>query len=93
MMHGGEKGLVIKRFNEKGDRPGPYRQVSRRGVVVRRNYDDARLGRNGLELILDFEAAYTWHPDIDHRESHRIAAGIREKTERLMKQLRLQAGG
>src|SRR6516162_2171921 len=84
-------GLVVKRFNEKADCPCPYCHVAHRLVVVSRNYDNARLGRNGLEPLLDFEAAYTWHPDINHRESHRIAPGIREKTERLMKQLRLQA--
>jgi hypothetical protein len=57
-MHGGEKGLVVKRFIEIGDRPGPYRRVSHRVVVVPRHYDDARLGRNGLELFLDFEAGH-----------------------------------
>jgi len=58
-MHGGEKGLVVKRFNEIGDRPSLYRRVPHQVVVVRRTYDDARLGRNGLELLLDFEAAHT----------------------------------
>ncbi len=43
-MHGGEKGSVLKRFNEIGDRPGLYRRVPHRVVVVGRTYDDARLG-------------------------------------------------
>jgi hypothetical protein len=59
LMHGGEKGVVVKRFNEIGDRPSLYRRVPHQVVVVRRTYDDARLGRNGLELLLDFEAAHT----------------------------------
>jgi hypothetical protein len=59
LMHGGEKGVVVKRFNEIGDRPGLYRRVSHRVVVVRRIDDDARLGRNRLQLRLDFEAAHT----------------------------------
>jgi Plasmid pRiA4b ORF-3-like protein len=57
-IHGGEKGLVVKRFIEIGDRPGPYRRVSHQVVAVPRHYDDACLGRNGLELLLDFEAAH-----------------------------------
>ncbi len=44
LMHGGEKGLVVKRFNEIGDRPSLYRRVPHQIVVVRRTYDDARLG-------------------------------------------------
>src|SRR5258705_7544977 len=83
LMHGGEKGVVVKRFNEIGDRPGLYRRVSHRVVVVRRTYDDARLGRNGLELLLDFEAAHTRHEDIKDRESHSITDNVREKSERL----------
>ncbi len=59
LIHGGEKGLVVKRFNEIGDRPSLYRRVPHRVVVVRRTYDDARLGRNDLELLLDFEATHT----------------------------------
>src|SRR5258708_36954982 len=54
LMHGGEKGLVVQRFNEIGDRPSPYRRVPHQIVFGRRTYDDARLGRNGLELLLDF---------------------------------------
>src|SRR5258708_26305883 len=91
LMHGGEKGLVIKRFIEIGGGPGPYRRLSHQVVVVPRHDDDARLGRNGLEFLLDFEAAHNLHPDINDRESHRIADNVREKTERLTKQLRLQA--
>ena len=60
-MHGCEKGAVVKRFNEIGDRPGLYRRVPDRVVVVRRTYDDAGFRRNDLELLLDFEAAHTLH--------------------------------
>src|SRR5260221_10742047 len=48
------------------------------------------LRRNDLELLLDFEAAHTWHEDINDRESHSIADNVREKNERLTKQLCLQ---
>ena len=89
-MHCGKKGVVVKRFNEIGDRPGLYRRVPDRVVVVRRTYDDAGLRRNDLELLLDFEAAHTWHEDINNRESHSIADNVREKNERLTKQLCLQ---
>src|SRR6516165_9936537 len=92
-MHGSEEDLVVKRFNEKADCPCPDCLVSHRVVVVCCNDDDACPGRNGLEPLLDFKAACTWHPDINHRESHRIAPGVREKTEWLMEQLRLQADG
>jgi len=92
-MHSGEQALVVKGFNEKADSPGPYRRVSHPGVVVGCNDDDARIGRNRLERLLSCEAAYTWHPDINHRESHRMATGVREKFERLMKQLSLKADG
>jgi hypothetical protein len=57
-MHGGEKGVVVKRLNKIGDRPG---LLSPRFALSRgrsRTYDDARLGRNGLELRLDFDAAH-----------------------------------
>ncbi len=57
-MHGGEKGDVVKGFNEIGNRPSLYCRISHRVVVVPRHYDDARLGRNGLELLLDLEAAH-----------------------------------
>jgi len=67
-MHCGKKGVVVKRFNEIGDRPGLYRRVSDRVVVVRRTYDDAGFRRNDLELLLDFEAAHPWHEDINDRE-------------------------
>ena len=90
-MHCGKKGVVVKRFNEIGDRPGLYRRVPDRVVVVRRTYDDAGFRRNDLELLLDFEAAHTWHEDIEDRESHSIADNVREKNERLTKQLCLQA--
>jgi len=89
-MHCGKKGVVVKRFNEIGDRPGLYRRVPDRVVVVRRTYDDAGLRRNDLELLLDFEAAHTWHEDINDRESHSIADNVREENERLTKQLCLQ---
>src|SRR5260370_30446645 len=89
-MHCGKKGVVVKRFNEVGERPGLYRRVADRVVVVRRTYDDAGLRRNDLELLLDFEAAHTWHEDIKDRESHSIADNVREKNERLTKQLCLQ---
>ena len=92
-MHSDEEGLVLKRFNEKGDSSALYCFISHRVVVVGRNDDDARAGRNRLELLLGCEAAHSWHPDIEHRESHRMAARVREKTEWLMKQLRLQADG
>jgi len=88
-MHCGEKGVVVKRLNEIGDRPGLYRRVSHRVVVVRRTDDDTRVGRNGLELRLDFEAAHTRHPDINDSDSHRIADNVRKKIERLTKQVRL----
>jgi len=58
-MHGGEKGVVVKRFNEIGDSAALYCRVSYRVVVVRRIYDDARLGQNDLELFLELEAAHT----------------------------------
>jgi len=90
-MHGGEKGVVVKRFNEIGDRPSLYRRVSRRVVVVRRTYDDASLGRNGVDLFLDFEAVHACHPNINDRQSHRIADNVGEKNERFTKQLRVQA--
>src|ERR1700730_13392329 len=72
LMRGGEKGVVVKRFIEISDRPGLYRRVPHRVVVVRGTYDHAGLGRNGLELLLDFEAAHFCHPDINHGESHRM---------------------
>ena len=84
-MHSGEEGLVVKRFNEKGDSSGLYCCVSHRVVVVGCNDDDTRIGRNRLEPLLGCEAAHTWHPDIEHRESHTMAARVREKTEWLMK--------
>ena len=90
-MHGGEKGVVVKRFIEISDRPGLYRRVPHRVVVVRGTYDHAGLGRNGLELLLDFEAAHFCHPDINHGESHRMTDNVGEKHKRLTKQLRLQA--
>jgi hypothetical protein len=93
LMHGREKGVVVKRFNEIGNRSGLYRRVPHRIVVVCGTYDDARLGRNDLELLLDFKAAHIRHPDINDHESHRIADNVREKTERLTEQLRLQAYG
>ena len=68
-MHGGEKGVVVKRFNEIGDRPSLYRSVSHRVEVVRRTYDDASLGRNGFELLLDLEAVHAGHPNINDREA------------------------
>ena len=90
-MHGGEKGVVVERFNEIGDSAALYCSISHQILVVRRTYDDARLGRNGLELFLDFEAAHTWHEDINDRERYSIADNEREKNEWLTKQLRLQA--
>src|SRR5260370_24527099 len=82
-MHCGKKAVVVKRFNEIGDRPGLYRRVPDRVVVVRRTYDDAGLRRNDLELLLDFEAAPTWHEDIKDRKSHSIAANLPETKQRL----------
>ena len=79
-MHCGKKGVVVKRFNEIGDRLGLYRRVPDRVVVVRRTYDDAGFRRNDLELLLDFEAAHTWHEDINDRESHSIAETYARKT-------------
>src|SRR5258708_39977594 len=58
-MHGGEKGLVVKRFNEIGDRPSLYRRVSHRVLVGCRDYNGARLGQSALELFLDVEPAHT----------------------------------
>jgi hypothetical protein len=92
-MHCGEKDVVVKGLNEIGDRPGLYRRVSHRVVVVRRTNDDACLGRDSLQLRLDLETAHLCHPDIKDRKSHKIVANIRKKTERLTKQLRLQARG
>ncbi len=77
-MHCGEKGVVVKRLNEIGDRPGLYRRVSHRVVVVRRTDDDTRVGRNGLELRLDFEAAHTRHPDINDR-AHQTSALVSQR--------------
>src|SRR6266446_8910081 len=59
LMHGGEKGVVVKGFNEIGDSAALHCCVSHRVLVGCRNYDDARLGQNDLELFLDLEAAHT----------------------------------
>src|SRR5258708_8753246 len=91
LMHGGEKRVVVKRLNEISDRPSLYRRVPHPVVIVRGTYNDARLGRNGLELLLDFESAHFSHPNINDRESHSIADNVGEKTEWLTKQLRLHA--
>jgi hypothetical protein len=44
LIHGSEKGVVVKGFNKIGDRPGLYRRFSHRVMVVRRTYDDTRVG-------------------------------------------------
>src|SRR5260221_4980268 len=77
LMHGGEKGVIVKRINKIGDRPSLYRRVTHRVMVVRGTYDHARLGRNDLQLLLDFEADHFCHPDINDRQSHRIATNVR----------------
>jgi len=59
LMHSGEKGVLVKRFNEIGDSAALHCCLSHRVLVGCRNYDDARLGQNDLELFLELEAAHT----------------------------------
>jgi hypothetical protein len=83
--YGIEEDLVVKRLGEKCGRTILHGHASDGVLIVRRNDDDARLGRNRAQLLLEFEAAHTWGPDIDQRNRYRIACGVLEKTERLPK--------
>ena len=93
LIHGAKELVVIKWLNKQGAGPALHRLISHRVVVICRNDDDARLWRNGLKLLPDLQTTYSRHPDINHRDSHRMALGLREKHERVAKQLRLQSRG
>src|SRR5260370_34881869 len=58
LMHGREKGVVVKGFNEIGDSAALHCCVSHRVLVGCGTYADARLGQKSLELFLDLEAAH-----------------------------------
>ena len=81
LIHRGEELVVVKWLDEIGDGPASYHFVSR-GIIVCRNYDGARLGRNGLKVLFDFEATHSRHPDINHCNRHRMALGLPEKVAR-----------
>ena len=64
-LYGVEEDVVLKRLSEKRYRAIPHSRASDGFLVVRRNDNDARLWRNGAELLLELETAHAGDPDID----------------------------
>ena len=81
LKYGIDEDLVVKRLGEKGGRTILHGHASDGVLIVRRNDDDARLGRDRAQLLLEFEAAHTRGPDIDQRHRYRITCGVLEKIE------------
>jgi hypothetical protein len=65
LPNGVEEDVVLKRLSEKRYRAIPHSRASDGFLAVRRNDNDARLWRNGAQLLLKFETAHAGDPDID----------------------------
>ena len=74
-----EKRLVVERLYEKGERAALQRSCANRGCFPARHHDHFRVGRQGVQPRLHFQAARLWHPHIEQGQGYRIAAGMREK--------------
>src|ERR1700747_57706 len=61
--YGIEENLVVKRLGEKCGRTILHGHASDGVLIVRRNDDDARLGRNRAQLLLEFAH---WLPPSEH---------------------------
>src|SRR6266481_7712024 len=59
LPNGVEENVVLKRLSEKRCRAILHGHASDGVLVVCRDHDDARPGRNGAELLLELETAHT----------------------------------
>ena len=90
LMDEGEKRLVVERLPEKGKRAAFEKGGTNGGNFAGGHHDHFRFGRHHPQLRLHFQAARFRHPHIKYGQTHRVAAGVREKVLRAFEALRLE---
>src|SRR5258708_30834242 len=65
LPNGVEEGVVLKRLSEKRCRTIPHGRASDGVLVVCSDLDDARFGRIGAELLLEFDTAHAMEQPVD----------------------------